>query len=139
MAFGAGQDNITMVANGTSSTLTFSGATTSTTAGSTMLITSPANTSVVFTTSPANTAATTGRNLVFSDGTNVNWAANNGAGMAIVSNASGPAAVQYAGLTLTGGTNHNSQILAAGGATTTMTGARTTNSLMIGTAGGAGP
>ena len=139
VAFGAGQDNITMVANGTSNTLTFSGATTSTTAGSTMLITSPANTSVVFTTSPANTAATTGRNLVFSDGTNVNWAANNGAGTAIVSNASGPAAVQYAGLTLTGGTDtSNSQILAAGGATTTMTGARTTNSLMIGTAGGAG-
>jgi len=138
LALQAGQDNITLIAGGTSNTLTFSGAITATNAGSTVLITTPATTTVSVATA-LNTAATTGRNLVFFDGTNYNWATNTGSGTAFIANNNGAAAaaVQYTALVTTAGTDtSNSQVTASG--TTTMGGARTTNSLMINTSGAGG-
>jgi len=138
LALAAGQDNITMIAGGTSNTLTFSSGITATNAGSTALITAPANTSVSVATA-LNTAATTGRNLVFFDGTSYNWATNTGTGTAFIanSNAASAAAVKYATLLLTAGTDAaNSQITASG--TTSLSGARITNSLMINTSGAGG-
>lgn len=138
LALAAGQDNITMIAGGTSNTLTFSGAITATNAGSTALITAPATTSVSVATA-LNTAATTGRNLVFFDGTNYNWATNTASGAAFIANnnAASAAAVKYAPLLLTAGTDTaNSQITASG--TTSLGGARITNSLMINTGGAGG-
>ena len=139
LAVQAGFDQIVLTPNGTgTTTMTFSGALTATNAGGQLLVSAPTNSSVTVATA-LNTAGTTGRNTVFFDGTNYNWATNTASGAAFIANnnASALAAVKYATLALTAGTDtSNSQVTATG--TTTLGGARTTNSLMLNTSGAGG-
>lgn len=138
LAVQAGYDQIVLTPNGAgTTTLAFTGAITATNAGGQLLISAPTNATVTIG-SALNTAATTGRNVVFYDGSSYNWATNAASGGATISvtNGSALAAVKYAALALTAGTDtSNSQI--ATNALTTLGGARTTNSLMI-SPGGAG-
>jgi fibronectin-binding autotransporter adhesin len=136
LAVQAGLDRITLNANGGTSTTLTMGAITATNAGGQLLISSPASTTVSVATA-LNTAGTTGRNLVFFDGTNYNWATNTASGAAFIANnnAGSAAAVKYAALATTAGTDtSNSQVTAS----PTLGGARITNSLMINTSGAGG-
>ena len=128
----AGQDNITLVAGGTSNTLTV-GTLAATNAGSTSLITSPSTTSLVAN-QLLNASTTQGRNLVFFDGSNYNWAQNTGV------NTTTTGITTYTALPATGGTTTTNYIMnsASSNLTLTATGSLTPNSLKIDTTGGAG-
>jgi len=128
----AGQDNITLVAGGTSNTLTV-GTLAATNAGSTSLITSPSTTSLVAN-QLLNASTTQGRNLVFFDGSNYNWAQNTGV------NTTTTGITTYTALPATGGTTTTNYIInsASSNLTLTATGSLTPNSLKIDTTGGAG-